>query len=80
MAKARIRRFVECQILQNIGVDYFDENEVLTPTDDTLHPDKTEFKIPFVCGSRNPSEASRRISEAAAMIRTKGESRYWGRG
>jgi pyridoxal 5'-phosphate synthase pdxS subunit len=74
MAKARIGHFVECQILQSIGVDYIDESEVLTPADNTFHVDKTAFKVPFVCGCRNLGEALRRISEGAAMIRTKGEA------
>ena len=74
MAKARIGHFVECQILQSIGVDYIDESEVLTPADDQFHVDKTPFKVPFVCGCRNLGEALRRISEGAAMIRTKGEA------
>lgn len=74
MAKARIGHFVECQILQSIGVDYIDESEVLTPADDTYHVDKSPFKVPFVCGCRNLGEALRRISEGAAMIRTKGEA------
>ena len=74
MAKARIGHFVECQILQSIGVDYIDESEVLTPADDTYHVDKSGFKVPFVCGCRNLGEALRRISEGAAMIRTKGEA------
>ena len=74
MAKARIGHFVECQILQSIGVDYVDESEVLTPADNAYHVDKTQFKVPFVCGCRNLGEALRRISEGAAMIRTKGEA------
>lgn len=74
MAKARIGHFVECQILQAIGVDYIDESEVLTLADDTFHVDKNAFKVPFVCGCRNLGEALRRISEGAAMIRTKGEA------
>src|SRR5271163_2456748 len=74
MAKARIGHFVECQILQSIGVDYIDESEVLTPADNQYHVDKTAFKVPFVCGCRNLGEALRRISEGAAMIRTKGEA------
>ncbi|KAI9772945.1 MAG: Pyridoxal 5'-phosphate synthase subunit snz1 [Geoglossum simile] len=74
MAKARIGHFVECQILQEIGVDYIDESEVLTPADETYHVDKDPFKVPFVCGCRNLGEALRRISEGAAMIRTKGEA------
>src|SRR5277367_768284 len=74
MAKARIGHFVECQILESIGVDYVDESEVLTPADNAYHVDKTKFKVPFVCGCRNLGEALRRISEGAAMIRTKGEA------
>jgi pyridoxal 5'-phosphate synthase pdxS subunit len=74
MAKARIGHFVECQILEALGVDYVDESEVLTPADDTYHVEKHDFKVPFVCGCRNLGEALRRISEGAAMIRTKGEA------
>jgi len=74
MAKARIGHFVECQILQAIGVDYIDESEVLTPADPTNHVDKNQYNTPFVCGCRNLGEALRRISEGAAMIRTKGEA------
>jgi len=74
MAKARIGHFVECQILEALGVDYIDESEVLTPADDTHHVNKRNFKVPFVCGCRNLGEALRRISEGAAMIRTKGEA------
>ncbi|KAJ5689416.1 Vitamin B6 biosynthesis protein [Penicillium macrosclerotiorum] len=74
MAKARIGHFVECQILEAIGVDYIDESEVLTPADDVYHVTKSNFKAPFVCGCRNLGEALRRISEGAAMIRTKGEA------
>ncbi|KAJ5724211.1 Pyridoxal 5'-phosphate synthase subunit pyroA [Penicillium malachiteum] len=74
MAKARIGHFVECQILESIGVDYIDESEVLTPADDVYHVTKSDFKAPFVCGCRNLGEALRRISEGAAMIRTKGEA------
>ncbi|OKL64195.1 Pyridoxine biosynthesis protein pyroA [Talaromyces atroroseus] len=74
MAKARIGHFVECQILESIGVDYIDESEVLTPADDKYHVEKSTFKVPFVCGCRNLGEALRRISEGAAMIRTKGEA------
>ena len=73
MAKARIGHFAEAQILEAIGVDMVDESEVLTPAD-TFHIDKTKFTIPFVCGARNLGEALRRISEGAAMIRTKGEA------
>lgn len=74
MAKARIGHLVECQILQAIGVDYIDESEVLTPADPTNHVDKHQYATPFVCGCRNLGEALRRISEGAAMIRTKGEA------
>jgi pyridoxal 5'-phosphate synthase pdxS subunit len=74
MAKARIGHFVECQILEAIGVDYIDESEVLTPADHAHHVEKHPFKVPFVCGCRNLGEALRRISEGAAMIRTKGEA------
>ncbi|KAL4890373.1 SOR/SNZ family-domain-containing protein [Aspergillus ambiguus] len=74
MAKARIGHFVECQILEAIGIDYIDESEVLTPADDLYHVTKHNFKAPFVCGCRNLGEALRRISEGAAMIRTKGEA------
>jgi pyridoxal 5'-phosphate synthase pdxS subunit len=74
MAKARIGHFVEAQILQEIGVDYIDESEVLTPADEEHHIDKHAFNTPFVCGARNLGEALRRIAEGAAMIRTKGEA------
>ncbi len=74
MAKARIGHFVEAQILDAIGIDYIDESEVLTPADDQNHIDKEPFRAPFVCGCRNLGEALRRISEGAAMIRTKGEA------
>jgi len=74
MAKSRIGHFVECQILEALEVDYIDESEVLTPADDLHHSDKHKFKVPFVCGCRNLGEALRRISEGAAMIRTKGEA------
>jgi len=74
MAKARIGHVVECQILEALGVDYVDESEVLTPADDKYHVQKSDFKIPFVCGCRNLGEALRRIKEGAAMIRTKGEA------
>ncbi|KAI4185241.1 MAG: hypothetical protein L6R41_004245 [Letrouitia leprolyta] len=74
MAKARIGHFVECQILEALGVDYIDESEVLTPADVVHHVEKHPFKVPFVCGCRNLGEALRRISEGAAMIRTKGEA------
>lgn len=73
MAKARIGHFVEAQILESLGVDYIDESEVLTPADDKYHINKRQFKVPFVCGAKNLGEALRRISEGAAMIRTKGE-------
>jgi len=74
MAKARIGHFVECQILEALGVDYIDESEVLTPADAVHHVPKHPFKCPFVCGCRNLGEALRRIHEGAAMIRTKGEA------
>ena len=74
MAKARIGHFVEAQILEALEVDYVDESEVLTPADEEHHIDKWGFTIPFVCGCRNLGEALRRISEGAAMIRTKGEA------
>jgi len=74
MAKSRIGHFVEAQILEALEVDYIDESEVLTPADDIHHSDKHKFKVPFVCGCRNLGEALRRISEGAAMIRTKGEA------
>jgi len=74
MAKCRIGHFVEAQILEVLGIDYIDESEVLTPADEENHVDKWLFKVPFVCGARNLGEALRRISEGAAMIRTKGEA------
>lgn len=74
MAKCRIGHFAEAQVLQFLGVDMIDESEVLTPADQVNHVDKTEFTVPFVCGCRNLGEALRRISEGAAMIRTKGEA------
>jgi len=74
MAKARIGHFVEAQVLEALGVDYIDESEVLTPADDDNHIDKHQFKVPFVCGARDLGEALRRISEGAAMMRTKGEA------
>jgi len=74
MAKARIGHFVEAQVLEALGVDYIDESEVLTPADEEHHIDKHLFKLPFVCGCRDLGEALRRISEGAAMIRTKGEA------
>ncbi len=73
MAKCRIGHFVEAQILEAIEIDYIDESEVLSPADDLYHIDKTRFRVPFVCGARDLGEALRRISEGAAMIRTKGE-------
>ncbi|MHB0884774.1 MAG: pyridoxal 5'-phosphate synthase lyase subunit PdxS [Bacillota bacterium] len=73
MAKARIGHFVEAQILESLGADYIDESEVLTPADEEHHINKNKFKVPFVCGARNLGEALRRISEGAAMVRTKGE-------
>ncbi|MBV8732615.1 MAG: pyridoxal 5'-phosphate synthase lyase subunit PdxS, partial [Acidobacteriia bacterium] len=74
MAKARIGHFMEARILEVLGADYIDESEVLTPADEEHHIDKTDFKVPFVCGARNLGEALRRIAEGAAMIRTKGEA------
>jgi pyridoxal 5'-phosphate synthase pdxS subunit len=74
MAKCRIGHFAEAQILQQMGVDYIDESEVLTPADEENHVDKHAFKTPFVCGAVNLGEALRRIGEGAAMIRTKGEA------
>lgn len=74
MAKCRIGHFGEAQILQELGVDYIDESEVLTPADDTNHVDKHAFKTPFVCGATNLGEALRRIGEGACLIRTKGEA------
>ena len=74
MAKARIGHFVEAQILEALEVDYIDESEVLTPADEHNHIDKFAFDVPFVCGCRNVGEALRRVSEGAAMIRTKGEA------
>ncbi len=73
MAKARIGHFAEAQVLQQLGVDYVDESEVLTPADPAVHINKWAFTVPFVCGARNLGEACRRIAEGAAMIRTKGE-------
>lgn len=73
MAKVRIGHFVEAQILEAIEIDYIDESEVLSPADDLHHIDKSEFKVPFVCGAKDLGEALRRISEGASMIRTKGE-------
>ncbi|MFH1055363.1 MAG: pyridoxal 5'-phosphate synthase lyase subunit PdxS [Candidatus Altiarchaeota archaeon] len=74
MAKCRIGHFVEAQVLQDLGVDMIDESEVLTPADEHNHVDKKKFTVPFVCGCRNLGEALRRVSEGAAMIRTKGEA------
>ena len=73
MAKCRIGHFVEAQLLEAIEIDYIDESEVLSPADDKYHIDKTQFKVPFVCGARDLGEALRRIAEGASMIRTKGE-------
>lgn len=73
MAKVRIGHFAEAQILEAVEIDYIDESEVLSPADDVYHIDKTKFKVPFVCGAKDLGEALRRISEGAAMIRTKGE-------
>jgi pyridoxal 5'-phosphate synthase pdxS subunit len=74
MAKCRIGHFAEAQILQELGVDYVDESEVLTPADEAHHVNKHAFTVPFVCGARDLGEALRRIAEGAAMIRTKGEA------
>jgi pyridoxal 5'-phosphate synthase pdxS subunit len=74
MAKARIGHFVEAQVLESLGVDYIDESEVLTPADEAHHIDKWAFTVPFVCGATGLGEALRRISEGAAMIRSKGEA------
>src|SRR3954449_6514130 len=74
MAKARIGHFAEAQVLEALGVDYIDESEVLTPADELHHIDKWAFTVPFVCGATNLGEALRRISEGAAMIRSKGEA------
>jgi pyridoxal 5'-phosphate synthase pdxS subunit len=74
MAKCRIGHFVEAQVLEALGVDFIDESEVLTPADESHHVWKHDFKVPFVCGCRDLGEALRRISEGAAMIRTKGEA------
>ena len=74
MAKVRIGHFAEAQLLQELGVDFIDESEVLTPADEVNHIDKFDFKVPFVCGARNLGEALRRVAEGAAMIRTKGEA------
>ncbi len=74
MAKVRIGHFAEARILEALGVDFIDESEVLTPADDAHHVSKSDFRSPFVCGARDLGEALRRISEGAAMIRTKGEA------
>jgi pyridoxal 5'-phosphate synthase pdxS subunit len=74
MAKCRIGHFAEAQVLEELGVDYVDESEVLTPADEKNHVDKFAFKVPFVCGARDLGEALRRIGEGAAMMRTKGEA------
>jgi pyridoxal 5'-phosphate synthase pdxS subunit len=74
MAKARIGHFAEAQVLEALGVDYIDESEVLTPADELHHIDKWAFTVPFVCGATNLGEALRRISEGAALIRSKGEA------
>ena len=74
MAKVRIGHFVEAQLLQEIGVDFIDESEVLTPADERYHINKFDFTVPFVCGARNLGEALRRITEGAALMRTKGEA------
>jgi pyridoxal 5'-phosphate synthase pdxS subunit len=74
MAKARIGHFAEAQVLQSLGVDFVDESEVLTPADEAHHIDKWAFEVPFVCGATNLGEALRRISEGAAMLRSKGEA------
>ena len=73
MAKCRIGHFVEAQVLEAIEIDYIDESEVLSPADDRLHIDQSQFTVPFVCGAKDLGEALRRISEGASMIRTKGE-------
>ncbi|HWI05103.1 MAG TPA: pyridoxal 5'-phosphate synthase lyase subunit PdxS, partial [Acidimicrobiales bacterium] len=74
MAKARIGHFAEAQVLESLRVDYIDESEVLTPADEAHHIDKWPFAVPFVCGATNLGEALRRVSEGAAMIRSKGEA------
>ncbi|HEV2262729.1 MAG TPA: pyridoxal 5'-phosphate synthase lyase subunit PdxS [Candidatus Rubrimentiphilum sp.] len=74
MAKCRIGHFAEAQLLQEIGIDFIDESEVLTPADDKYHVDKHKFTTPFVCGARDLGEALRRVAEGAAMIRSKGEA------
>lgn len=73
MAKGRIGHIVEARVLEAMGVDFIDESEVLTPADDIFHINKSDFKVPFVCGCRNIGEAARRIGEGAEMLRTKGE-------
>ncbi|MFC5370443.1 pyridoxal 5'-phosphate synthase lyase subunit PdxS [Arcanobacterium bovis] len=73
MAKVRIGHFVEAQILEALEIDYIDESEVLSPADNVFHINKTDFKVPFVCGAKDLGEALRRIAEGASMIRTKGE-------
>ena len=74
MAKCRIGHFAEAQVLQELGVDYIDESEVLTPADEEFHVNKHDFSVPFVCGATNLGEALRRINEGASMMRTKGEA------
>jgi pyridoxal 5'-phosphate synthase pdxS subunit len=74
MAKVRIGHYLEARVLESLGVDFIDESEVLTPADDAHHVDKSAFRSPFVCGARDLGEALRRISEGAALIRTKGEA------
>ena len=74
MAKVRIGHFVEARILEELGIDFIDESEVLTPADEQFHIDKHAFKVPFVCGARDLGEALRRLAEGAAMLRTKGEA------
>ena len=73
MAKGRIGHIVEARVLESLGVDCIDESEVLTPADNVYHINKSDFKVPFVCGCRNIGEAARRIGEGAQMLRTKGE-------
>jgi pyridoxal 5'-phosphate synthase pdxS subunit len=74
IVKCRIGHFVEAQIVENLGIDFIDESEVLTPADEKNHIDKRKFKVPFICGARDLGEALRRIGEGAAIIRTKGEA------
>lgn len=74
MAKCRIGHHLEAQVLESLGVDFIDESEVLTPADESFHVEKHQFRVPFVCGSRDLGEALRRVGEGAAMIRTKGEA------